>query len=210
MAVQKGESSRSGEGPFRGRGYRDKLRRELEDLIDALELDPKRKKALKARWLDQLIWMSKRASDNKKYYFSMKVPVVILSVLLPILISLPDFPYRSHVTVAVSASVAVLTALESFYNFGEKWRHYRRVAETLKSEGWNYIQLSGDYGRFSSHERAYARFAGKVEEIIRWDVEKYLTDIVREVEIPESGTAKQKSGAEALPHDDVTGAGGTT
>jgi hypothetical protein len=58
--------------------------------------------------------------------------------------------------------------------------------ELLKIEGWQFFQLSGPYGRRSSHAHAYEKFAARVEEIISSDVQTYISQIVAERE-PEQG-----------------------
>jgi hypothetical protein len=42
--------------------------------------------------------------------------------------------------------VATSAAIEEFFHFGERWRHYRRSVELLKAEGWKFFELAGVYG----------------------------------------------------------------
>ena len=71
-------------------------------------------------------------------------------------------------------------AVEEFFHYGERWRHYRATVEVLKSEGWQLFQLSGRYERHASHEAAYREFADRVEQILSADVSKFITEVVRE------------------------------
>ena len=47
----------------------------------------------------------------------------------------------------VSLMVALAVAIEEFFHYGDRWRHFRRTAEWLKIEGWQFLQLNGDYRR---------------------------------------------------------------
>jgi hypothetical protein len=66
--------------------------------------------------------------------------------------SLPNLTVSSRIasavgwiTVGLSLLVALSAAVEQFFNYGERWRHYRRMAELLKIEGWEFFHLSGHY-----------------------------------------------------------------
>ena len=34
-------------------------------------------------------------------------------------------------------------AVEGFFHYGDRWRHYRRTVELLKSHGWQLFELAG-------------------------------------------------------------------
>jgi hypothetical protein len=70
--------------------------------------------------------------------------------------------------------VAANAAWEGVANYGETWREKRRAAELLKVEGWQFFQLCGKYDGEGSHERAFPRFAGEVENMIAGEVGEYL------------------------------------
>lgn len=76
--------------------------------------------------------------------------------------------------------MAISAAVEEFFHYGERWRHYRKSEELLKNEGWQFFQLSGPYRRFETHPDAYREFVARVEEINRLDVQTYVTEVVRE------------------------------
>jgi hypothetical protein len=105
-------------------------------------------------------------------------------VIIPALVSL-DLGgeaglYVRWATFTVSLVVAISAAVEGFFRFGERWRHYRPIVERLKIEGWQFFQLSGPYAQAGSHGAAYPSFAAQVEAIVQSDVETYITEIVRE------------------------------
>lgn len=90
-------------------------------------------------------------------------------------------PYlASFAAFVVSQVVAICAAIDQFFKYGDRWRHYRRSVELLKSDGWQFFQLTGPYATYAKnggHEEAFALFANQVENIIRSDVEGYISQI---------------------------------
>ena len=80
----------------------------------------------------------------------------------------------------VSLGVAALAAYEEVMQFGERWRHYRRTAELLKTLGWQYLTLSGVFKRFRTHDDAFTAFTERVEDVLNQDVEGYLSAVTAE------------------------------
>lgn len=90
-------------------------------------------------------------------------------------------PYMaSFAAFILSQLVAICAAIDQFFKYGDRWRHYRRSVELLKSDGWQFFQLTGPYAIYAKkggHEEAFALFANQVESIIRSDVEGYINQI---------------------------------
>ena len=99
------------------------------------------------------------------------------------------------VIVILGLLVAVSGALEEFFRYGERWRHYRQTVEWLKIEGWRFFQLSDPYRKFTTHAEAYSDFAGRVEDVIRRDVNVYVSEIVRTKEEKEDKSDQDKDTA---------------
>ena len=185
----------------RQNAYHQWLKEDLGTLIDALELPDLQKHFLRSRWLDQVIWMEGKADSARSWYYRLRLTVIIGGVIIPALVSLntlaftsPDIgggtipnlgwfvPTAGLIAFILSLVVALSAAVEQFFNYGERWRHYRRMVETLKIEGWQFFQLSGPYHRYKSHAEAYPTFAARTEETNQHDVEAYITGVVREKE----------------------------
>jgi len=77
----------------------------------------------------------------------------------------------------LGAVVAIAATIDGFFRDGERWRHYRTIVETLKSEGWRFFQLTGHYSQYATHQDAYENFAQNVEEILKEDVNRFITEI---------------------------------
>jgi hypothetical protein len=116
----------------------------------------------------------------------LRLTAIIGGVIVPALVSLSindklDIKVGG-IAFVVSLLVAISVAVEGFFNYDERWRHYRRTVEGLKIEGWRFFQLSGPYRRYRSHRAAYSTFADRIEGIIRQELEVYITKVVQERE----------------------------
>lgn len=166
--------------------YREFLKRDLGSMIDALLLTDLQKHFLHSRWLDQVLWMEGRADSARTRYYVLRLTAIVLGLVIPVLVSLniegqPGVILR-YVIVVFGLLVAVSAALEEFFRYGERWRHYRQTVEWLKIEGWRFFQLSDPYRRFTTQAEAYPVFADRIEDILRRDVNVYVAEIVRSKE----------------------------
>jgi hypothetical protein len=165
--------------------YRQRLKKDLEGVISSLDLRPPEKLFLRLRWLDQVMWMEETADAARNRYYTLRLTTIIGGVIVPALISLHLKGHKGAVVaaiaVAISLVVALSAAVEEFFHYGERWRHYRRTVELLKEEGWQFFQSSGPYR--ASHkdpDRAYAAFAGRVESLLKADVNAYIKQVVQD------------------------------
>jgi hypothetical protein len=120
----------------------------------------------------------------------LRITTIVGGIILPALVSLninSTLQVNDRVknviiwsTFSLSQIVAISAAIEEFFHYGERWRHYRRTVESLKSQGWQFSQLTSPYHNYTSHEQAFNLFAGHVEDIIQRDVEIYSTQVVQE------------------------------
>ena len=157
-------------------------RAELDQLITAIELPELNKQFLRARWLEQIMWMEEKALDALWWYRVLRLATIIGGVIVPALVSWTvgdGDDLMKALTFIVSLVVALSAAVEEFFRYGERWRHYRRTVESLKSEGWQFLQLSGPYVNMT-HSQAYPAFATRVEELSREEVDRYMTQVAKD------------------------------
>ncbi len=165
--------------------YGEHLKEEMGSLIDTLDLSDLQKRFLRSRWLDQVVWMEGKTAEAQKWYYLLRLTSIVGGVILPALVSLDSSCGEKAVSVRwatfiISLLVAISLAIEEFFNYGERWRHYRRTVESLKIEGWEFFQLSGAYKDFQNHNEAYHSFAAQVEDILRHEVDADISEVVRE------------------------------
>ena len=162
------------------------MRVEMDKLIASLDLPELNKEFMRARWLELVIWMDGKAKESVWWYRRLRLATIIGGVIVPSLVSLnvgdDVTPLIKTLTFIVSLVVALSAAVEEFFRYGERWRHYRRMTESLKSEGWHFLQLSGVYAN-QTHIQAYPAFATRVEELSREEVESYITQVFREKKV---------------------------
>jgi hypothetical protein len=174
--------------------YNEGLKENFGELIDSLELEKQQKLTLKNRWLDQIIWMEGKAKHAQRWYYFLRLTAIIGGLIVPALIGLNLAGMIGNllrwIVFGLSLVVAIASAVEEFFQYGERWRHYRKTVETLKSEGWQFFQRSGAYASYNTHKGAYEKFTGRVESILQADVQKYITEIVKE-QVEEESEDKQ-------------------
>jgi hypothetical protein len=163
-------------------------RSELEQLallVDRLPIaDPLRQDYIRQRWFAYVEWYHWGAVSAQRWYYLLRGCTLIGGVMVPALVSLnlgSDDASRwiRWTTFILSLAVAVSIAVEEFFRFGERWRHYRRAGELLKSEGWAFFQQSGVYAR-RGLDQGFPLFVRRVEASLRSEVGEYIDRVVAE------------------------------
>jgi uncharacterized protein DUF4231 len=162
--------------------------KKLRALIAGLDLgDEKRNEYIDARWLNYVEWWDARAREAKRRYYGLRGAVVIAGALIPALVGLRELTVLGEygwilavASIVASLVVAICAGLESLFGYGEIWREKRAAAELIKSEGFNFIQLIGEYESQPSHKAAYKLFAANVEKIIRSEIKDYVVAVAPE------------------------------
>lgn len=175
--------------PKKSKLYREQFQQEISALIEQIDLPDLQKQFMKARWLEQLLWLEGRAQTTRNQYYFLRLLTIIGGVIVPALVSLNINANDVQVVVGwlafgLSQVVAISAAVEEFFHYGERYRHYRNTAEAMKIEGWQFLQLSGSYRHAQSYAEVYPDFAQRVENIIQRDVEGYFSKVVQEKEKP--------------------------
>ena len=167
------QSARRGDRPPRGGA---ELARELHALLDSLaDVGTAERRYLVVRWRPQVLLAKRRADSNRRWYYSWRVPTVIGALLLPPLASpTVEASWARWTALGVSLAVAICTALESTFRFGNRWRLYRRMLDELRSEGWAYAYRTGPY----ASKAEFTSFVERSEEAICRYGEEYVTDVL--------------------------------
>lgn len=166
--------------------YRDWLGTELGEIVESVPLSEARKRYLRSRYIDQLLFMEGKALQAQRRYVRLRLATVVGAVTVPVLVGLDSRAGDADdvlrwATVLLSLVVAVCAAVEQFFHYGERWQHYRRHVERLKSEGWAYLELLGSYRRTgATHEAAFPRFAERVEALLRDEADIFVAEVVAE------------------------------
>ena len=167
------------------KNYNEQFKQEMNSLIEQIELSDLQRQFMKSRWMSQMLWLESRAQQNRNRYYRLRLITIIGGVIVPALVSLNINGSNikeiiGWVAFALSQAVAISAAVEEFFHYGERYRHYRNTAELMKIEGWQFFQLSGPYVNAQNHSEVYSNFAERVEEIMQRDVEGYISEVVKD------------------------------
>ncbi len=160
-------------------GYKD----QVLDIINSLELPSETDKhILKSRFLYEVLNYDARRNNTKKYYDSFRFIVTLGSILLPAIMSIgqmdpaklpKNFDNVSYWSAwTISLTVTACNGFLQLFSLDKNYFEYAITTEQLKTEGWQFFQLSGKYDEYPDHASAYRNFCKSVENIKRKQVEK--------------------------------------
>jgi len=75
-------------------------------------------------------------------------------------------------TWSISLTVTVCNGFLQLFSLDKNYFEYALTSEQLKTEGWQFLQLSGKYDEYVDHKEAYRPFCKSIELIKRKQVEK--------------------------------------
>lgn len=153
------------------------------DIINSLELSSDTEKhILKSRFLYEVLHYDNRRDHTKKYYNGFRFVVTVGSILLPALLSIgqmdpaklpANFDQVSYwSTWSLSLMVTVSNGFLQLFSLDKNYFEFALTSEQLKTEGWQFFQLSGKYEDYPDHQEAYRPFCKAIENIKRKQVEK--------------------------------------
>ncbi|HZM32663.1 MAG TPA: DUF4231 domain-containing protein [Acidimicrobiales bacterium] len=157
-----------------GSGKR-QLEAELDALMSSLDLTERERQYMDDRWRPQVLVAQRRVDSNRQWYYGWRVPTVVGALLLPALAS-PTVAasWARWTAFGVSLVVAVCTALESTFRFGNRWRLYRRLLLELRAEGWAYAYKRKPYASGGG----FALFVERSEDALRRYGEAYVAEVL--------------------------------
>ena len=156
---------------------------EVLNIIETLELETETDKSiLKSRFLGEVLNYENRRNHTKKYYNAFRFIVTTGSILLPAILSLGQMDpakmpknfdqWTYWASWTISLMVTASNGFLQLFSLDKNYFEYALTTEQLKTEGWQYFQLSGKYEDDESHQEAYKSFSKSIENIKRKQVEK--------------------------------------
>ena len=124
---------------------------------------------LQNRWQDQEEYHAKKATRYKRWHLGLQVMVALGAVSVPVLLGITSVPKVAPTL--LSLLVAIATAIENVFHFGENWRSFRYVSETLKRERFLFEVGAGPY---KSSKTALLRFVENCESVINAEVKRFM------------------------------------
>ena len=155
----------------------------IEEVISNIELENQVDNTiLKNRFLYEVMLYEKKRDDNKSYCNKFRFIVTTGSILLPAILSIgqmdpnklpsyfEDITYWASWT--ISLAVTISNGFLQLFSIDKQYFTYSIITEQLKTEGWQFVQLSGKYEHFKTHVEAYKTFCKSIESIKRKQIEQ--------------------------------------
>jgi hypothetical protein len=149
---------------------------------------------LSGRLEEQIAYYEKAANRAKQMHLRLQGGIIVLSVMVPVVVSRPQdlSGWVRYLVVLVSLALPVMTGLSSFRKYGETWVSYRTTAELLKNE--KYLFLTGS-GRYRDNPHAFQDLVEAVESLLSAEHTKFRAFFTEAR--PASGAAAEKRGEDA-------------
>ena len=154
----------------------------VNKIIDGLQLMSKNdNEIIKNRFLYEVLLYENKRDQTKKYYNGFRFTVTIGSILLPAILSIgqmdpeklpdnfDDFMYWA--SWIISLSVTASNGFVQLFSLDKNYYTYSMVTEQLKTEGWQYFQLSGKYRDSENHIESFKPFCYSIENIKKKQIE---------------------------------------
>ena len=155
----------------------------VSDIIKNLKLSNKSdNEIIKNRFLYEGVMYESKRDKTKKYYNGFRFVVTVGSILLPAILSIgqmdPTKLPKNFDNVSywsswfISLTVTVCNGFVQLFSLDKNYYTYSIIVEQLKTEGWQYFQLSGKYNDSPDHETAFKFFCKSVENIKKKQIEQ--------------------------------------
>jgi hypothetical protein len=195
----------------------DRLIYPYKQVLGTVSLSAEKRQLFEERYLRLLKTSFGRCRKIALVYNCNRLTITIGSILVPAILSIQRTDYLSAdpaeqtlfwLTWVVSLMVTVSNGLMTMFKFDRKYYLFHAAFEQLKTEGWQYLALTGNYKGTEplqrTHEIQFGTFAHTVERIrMRQTEEEYvrLQDVagIRQVAAGLSGATTGGGPAAAIP-----------
>jgi hypothetical protein len=188
-----------------------------KDILTALQhsdLNPLQKVIFEERFLRVLKEFEKRCFLFSCIFHTLRILVSIGSLIVPALLSIqysdtsggksmtdPDsFAYEIYwSTWVISLLVTTSNGILTVFKIDKKYYFLHTTMEKLRSEGWQYLQLSGHYsgfhtpGEVPTHDNQFVFFCHSVERLKMKQVEEEYYKLIENHTVPETNASKVTS-----------------
>lgn len=184
----------------------DRLIFPYRQVLGTVSLSAEKRQLFEERYLRLLETSFGRCRKMALVYNSNRLTITIGSILVPAILSIQRSDYIDAnpaeqilfwLTWTISLMVTISNGLMTMFKFDRKYYLFHAAFEQLKTEGWQYLALTGNYkgteAAQRTHEIQFATFAHTVEKIrMRQTEEEYvkLQDVagIRHVAVGVNGT----------------------
>ena len=133
-----------------------------------------------ARLTDQLAWYDHKSVVAQRWYRTLRVSQLVLSVSIPVVVG---FGAPATVAAVLGALIAVVEGVQQLFQFHEHWIGYRSTAEALKQNKYLYLSRARPY---SGHDRDRI-LAERVEALISRENTQWMVTQPKDAPEPSAG-----------------------
>jgi hypothetical protein len=149
----------------------------VEEAFDSIQLKDPKKTNLKIRFTHLLHEYSKRKTRYSIAFYTLRTSISVGSLIVPALLSVQySTPFGNEIYWTVwilSLLVTMSNAIITLYKIDKKFYTLHTTYHYLMSEGWQYVNLSGNYYTpDANHENQFPSFSHKIEKIKMKHVEE--------------------------------------
>lgn len=128
----------------------------MDDIFDELnDLSPLQRHALKERYRFLMTEYRKRCAIYNFLFYTFRLTMTVGSLAVPALLSIQSTPGAPEsmywVTWAISLAVTTSNGIMTLFKLDKRFFMLNATAERLRSETWQFVQLSGRYSGHHGH-----------------------------------------------------------
>ena len=134
-----------------------------------LQLPDEANEYLRNRWLREIFWFARATRRSRRIFFWLSGASIVSSSLTALLagVSVNSTSELTRWVVALLGLVsAISTGLLALFQAWANWKRRSTTLERLKSEGRQFLVLTGEYAAYQTHQEAFVAFVPKIEAII--------------------------------------------
>ena len=166
--------------------YKDRV--EFETMLSGIELHDMQKQHIQSRYINILENLKKRARKYSIVFFTGHFIITVGSLFVPALLSIQNSSTTVSlgsgysvpvytITFIVSLLVTIFNGILTLFKVDKKFYFLTTTVEKLRSEGWQYMGLTGRYSgalnnTTPSHANQFLYFAHQIEKIKMKQVEE--------------------------------------
>jgi hypothetical protein len=143
-------------------------------------LDAMSKQILKSRYINLVNSLEVKSKRSAFWFTTLNTFTTVGSIIVPALLSVQDRTFQVNATDqdqdthengiywatwGVSLMVTLSNALLRLFSLDKTYITRKIKSNHLKSEGWLFLELAGEYSRYSTHQEAFVYFCNSIEKI---------------------------------------------
>jgi hypothetical protein len=190
---------------------------QLDTLFDKVELTEFQRKSIKERFHYLMAYYRTRCLLYSFLFYSLRMTMTLGSLAIPALLSTDAFrnsnsPEIYWFTWSLSLAVTSSNALITLFKLDKRYFMLHSTLERLRSETWQYLQLSGrysgHYGSAATHASQFVFYCTQFEKI---NMKRVEDEFIKEIEDRnmKEGVKKAVSEEQYVPFPAIAGVAAT-